>query len=88
MANEFDSTAKYQPVRKVRVTLTGDRDLGVTTFTVEAFRREPDGNWLRRLNMGEFRLRDREGDVISPGFLDVDELCGAIVEGVLVAMYK
>jgi len=86
--NDFKETGSNRDFEKIVIRLKGDWTVENTKYSIERFRYNGNGTWRRIGNLGDFKTRDRENDFISPGILDVDELCEQIIAMTVKASYK
>jgi hypothetical protein len=86
--NSLTQTNTQNVVEKILVILKGDWTVQNTTFTIEKFALQTDGQWKNIGSYEALKLFDRGNDFISPKELDVDEICEQVVKKIVEASYK
>jgi len=84
----FDLDKDKPGTNKLMVRVYGDGDTASTFFQVQRYQLEEAGNWQRTLNLGNFRVNERENDHISPGKIDDDEICNMLLRICIQASFK
>lgn len=84
----FTRTNTPDNVEKITVILNGDLTVENTTYLIERFALQDNGEWKRFANYVDFKTFDRPNDFISPTHLDVDEICEQLVEQTIKSSYK
>ena len=72
---------------KMVIRLNGDPTVRHTTYSIERFVWQ-DGNWKLLLRTGPIKTFDRPNDFISPGKMDVDEICEQLVQSTVACSYE
>jgi hypothetical protein len=85
---DFKETVNERDFEKIVIRLKGDWTVQNTKYSIERFKYDGNGAWRRIGNLGDFKTFDRANDFISPGNLDVDELCEQMVNMTIKASYK
>lgn len=70
------------------IFLKGDLSPEGTSLSIQRFRLNGDHERERIASFPDLKLVDRANDFISPGQLDVDELCEQIVQAAITASYS
>lgn len=84
----FTRTNTPDDVEKITVILNGDMTVENTTYLIERFTLQDNGEWKRFASYGDFKTFERPNDFISPTHLDVDEICEQLVEQTIKSSYK
>lgn len=86
--NSFNQENARGNVEKMRITLIGNLTIANTTYSIEKFVLQDNGEWKAITGLKNYKTFDRRNDFISPGRLDVDEICEQLVQETVEASYK
>lgn len=86
--DEFDMDKDTAGTQKLMITVYGDGDTTNTFFQLQQFELQSEGLWMRRMNLGNFRVQDRPNDSINPGKVDKAEICEMMVHFAIIASFK
>ena len=75
-------------VEKMTITLIGDLTVANTTYSIEKFALQDNREWKAITGLKNYKTFDRRNDFISPGRLDVDEMCEQLVQKTIEDSYK
>jgi len=86
--NDFDVDKDAPGTEKLMVRVYGEGDTSNTFFQVQGYKWQSDGIWQRVINLGNFRIPDRQNDTINPGKVDEEEICNHLVHICILASFK